>query len=908
MVRIDKMIKARLLTIGLALALLATPLVAIASDISDAQYYGIILVSNNATAATNVATTANISTDNLISGNYLNATATNAVVRNSSGADVAFMPGYTPDNGLWCFWVPSIGTDSYLNYILYTANSTGGKYRYFPGDGGMTISDDASMEPSDNFSLGMTGWFNTSATMVGENVTTKHETGVGGIRIRVIAEGEVTSSIYASGSYLDFVRVNSDDVRIPDHNDFSFTDGAGNDEPFTIIAWVNFDDATSSTIAGKHQAAGDNLEWYFKTNATDNLTLILFHNTGGQYIGRETDVITGYEGSWIHVAATYDGSETSAGINIYINGVDADTTTTDALPYTGMTNRGENVHLGAYNVGAVNFLDGGMAEVKVYSAELTPARIVSDYVGSHSSANLIAYWKIDDGAGNPQDSSGNAHHANANDADWAVGFTERGRDVTATGLSSGEYALEVGLSGGEYTALVDSRDVLEFDGTANSYVNCGVIHNAAAKLWVVLTFVLDAPVDSTLATPFFLWSKKLDANNQLIVRLEDGTGKLQAYLKTGAITRFVIYAKDSGGVETTSWSAGVCYTVLLSISDVNNVRFRYNDGVVVTNADGNAAPNGGIFTLGNTGVAVANSFIGTISNVFVGTDDLTIGEESHLLSGIPPADAVNIWLLDEATGTNIVDYGTGSNNGTAGAACTWNDGIGYANYYIDIGGDSWGVNLHGVSVPDNAADWTVGDDGVTPYIEEFSLDVGGTEVCNIVWEYDNIFYDTSGYGNDATPTFRTASSDADVSASWTAFLPIAEAIAPDYVLGTVPAFIDADALSGNVTGTFGTTPGAGAGTFPLAGVITAMAAATSTPAQLPLLIIAVFIILAASLSVSAIMRSHGSGSLIVKIITIAALMGIFVALGNFAIEFWMILVFLIISVAVAFASRQLGWT
>jgi len=91
-------------------------------------------------------------------------------------------------------------------------------------------------------------------------------------------------------------------------------------------------------------------------------------------------------------------------------------------------------------------------------------------------------------------------------------------------------------------------------------------------------------------------------------------------------------------------------------------------------------------------------------------------------------------------------------------------------------------------------------------------------------------------------------------------------------------------------------------------VIKALADATGTPAQLPLLIIAVFIILATSLSVSAIMRQHGSGSLLAKMVAIAALMGIFVALGNFAIDFWMILIFLIIAIAVAFASRQLGWT
>ena len=66
--------------------------------------------------------------------------------------------------------------------------------------------------------------------------------------------------------------------------------------------------------------------------------------------------------------------------------------------------------------------------------------------------------------------------------------------------------------------------------------------------------------------------------------------------------------------------------------------------------------------------------------------------------------------------------------------------------------------------PNSTANWTVGDDDATPYIGEFSIEVDGLNKCNIVWEYDSIFYDTSDFDNDATPTFRTTSSDADVSA------------------------------------------------------------------------------------------------------------------------------------------------
>jgi hypothetical protein len=89
--------------------------------------------------------------------------------------------------------------------------------------------------------------------------------------------------------------------------------------------------------------------------------------------------------------------------------------------------------------------------------------------------------------------------------------------------------------------------------------------------------------------------------------------------------------------------------------------------------------------------------------------------------------------------------------------------------------------LGGASVPNNANTWYVGS-AATPYIEYFSINVGGTNECYIDWEYDTVFYDSSGNSNDATPSFRTASSDADVSAQLISFQPVTQASA-EYSLG-----------------------------------------------------------------------------------------------------------------------------
>lgn len=125
--------------------------IALASDISGAFYRMGIIISNNGGLSDSVATVANISTLSLIGGDFMNTSGNNVVMRDSLDNDVAFMPGY--DTNDWGLWLSSIGADTYLGDYLYTADSSGGKIRYFPGAGGMTVSDVAGLELGNNFKL-----------------------------------------------------------------------------------------------------------------------------------------------------------------------------------------------------------------------------------------------------------------------------------------------------------------------------------------------------------------------------------------------------------------------------------------------------------------------------------------------------------------------------------------------------------------------------------------------------------------------------------------------------------------------------------------------------------------------------------------------------------------------------------
>jgi len=137
----------------LAFLVLALPIASyavFASDVTDADFYGIITISNNSTATTAVSTNiSGLNTPSLIADGYLNSSASDCAIRDRSGIDIAFMPGYSTNP--WIMFVNSIGASTSDTAMLYCKDTTDGKICYFPGAGGMTIDDDDTMELGDNF-------------------------------------------------------------------------------------------------------------------------------------------------------------------------------------------------------------------------------------------------------------------------------------------------------------------------------------------------------------------------------------------------------------------------------------------------------------------------------------------------------------------------------------------------------------------------------------------------------------------------------------------------------------------------------------------------------------------------------------------------------------------------------------
>ena len=181
--------------------------------------------------------------------------------------------------------------------------------------------------------------------------------------------------------------------------------------------------------------------------------------------------------------------------------------------------------------------------------------------------------------------------------------------------------------------------------------------------------------------------------------------------------------------------------------------------------------------------------------------------------------------------------------------------------------------------------------------------IGGTLQQHIEWEYDDtVFSDLAEQNHPAYPTFRGASSDADVSGVLASFTPIEEAQAPTWVLEEERDFWDTENIT--AASDFATTPTPTAA--PLVAVVVALSEATGTPSQLPFPVIASFVIIAISLVASWFMVKHGSRNLWMKIIMITICMAVCVAVG--VMDFWMVIFFLMMSIAVALFSRQRSTT
>ena len=170
------------------------------------------------------------------------------------------------------------------------------------------------------------------------------------------SNGTITGATFNSDGYWDFD--GTDDV-------IQFTDMPGNASEHTAEVWVNFD-----SISGTKNVL-------FNTNGSGLYPRVMYYNGDitAQYNNGSTRLITGSPltvGVWYCVAFTYN---TLSGGKLYVNGVlKGSNSGTGALS----TSQGFNMDVGR-DTNLNKFLDGKVANVKIYHKELTSAQLLNSY-------------------------------------------------------------------------------------------------------------------------------------------------------------------------------------------------------------------------------------------------------------------------------------------------------------------------------------------------------------------------------------------------------------------------------------------------------------------------------------------------------------------------------------------------
>lgn len=689
----------------------------LASNITGAKYSGVIQISNNGTTANGVSVNISISSAQLVAQGFADANLSDTAILNSA-VDTAFMPGY--DTSPWAFWIDTIGEDKNISYTLYTDNASEGKIRWFPGPTGMTISDSASLEPSDNFSARVKGRFNTTAA-ASKDLASHYDTTNGGVQVFV--SPSVSENI--TGRIVTLTA--GTPVNILPNATGTYTNIASVSGAATH--WQAVDDAVASP--------DDDTTYVYNESAVQQKDAYNLETPAMSGTVQKINSVT------VYFRAKNNGAANEGKVQPFLRLGSNETTGTEVSFSNSYETKNET--LAKPGGGSWSTSDLTDLQVAVGIRDLSAARLYLTQVYVQ-----IAY-------------------------DYEV-YT----DVSATGIPSGELEIELELDAGldfdgvdDLVAVADSAnitDIWDGGGTFTCWIN----------------------TDSDGEADKGHIHRKV---SHLETRNESG-GKVELIFHS-------IWSVSNGDWSTTSTEVTLGEWTFVAItynSDAtgNNPTFYVNDKVLTVGSGltEDSAPTGTRTTDGGSDFVIGNaiggnrSFEGDICEVRMFDRALSASEIAEHRRGVytDDTDLVGYWKMDEGTGTTATDTSGGGNNGTISGATWASPGL------LKLNVDSTQEAVTGgVSVPNSSADWTLCEAAATPYVEYAKISVDGVLQSHIIWQYATTFTDQSGNSHDATPTFRTTSSDADVSAILLSFGPISEAklsgydlYEPEDILSTIP--------------------------------------------------------------------------------------------------------------------------
>lgn len=230
---------------------------------------------------------------------------------------------------------------------------------------------------------------------------------------------------------------------------------------FSVSCWAKWTDSSYKPLVSKLAASVAYTGWELIAFPSGAVTLQLINNLiGSNYTLRSS--VTGFnDGQWHHLCATYNGSSTSAGICIYIDGVDRSDTSAGTLSATIVSSA--SLGIGGRPTALDGYFPGNITEVSVYSRDLTAAEVSWIYNSgiprdlkntSGAPLSLVGWWRL----------GGSAYRSSSATGTWQTRILGDGPGLTS------DFATKcLSFGGGEY---VDMGNVCAFERTQAFSISC----------------------------------------------------------------------------------------------------------------------------------------------------------------------------------------------------------------------------------------------------------------------------------------------------------------------------------------------------------------------------------------------------------------------------------------------------
>ncbi len=167
---------------------------------------------------------------------------------------------------------------------------------------------------------------------------------------------------------------NSSHVTLAGEADFDF----GWSDPLSIAFWLKQDAPVSanSMVLSKVESIGHPGSYVWIWDGAPNRVLLMLHN-GSSFINVHTPAhLNMSDGSWHHMAFTYDGSGAKDGLNAYVDGEHRDFDHfRRGLGLTGNMTNGHAFALGASGLREHGMADAALDELRVYDTELSARQV-----------------------------------------------------------------------------------------------------------------------------------------------------------------------------------------------------------------------------------------------------------------------------------------------------------------------------------------------------------------------------------------------------------------------------------------------------------------------------------------------------------------------------------------------------